>query len=69
MQSIGYKQVVAMRQGLLPADKLEEKIVFATRQYAKRQVTWFKKVPHHLTGVGERDFPRMIEDVRFALGV
>ena len=69
MQSIGYKQVLAMRQGLLPADKLEEKIVFATRQYAKRQITWFKKVPHHLTGLGERDFPRMIEDVRFALGV
>ena len=67
MQSIGYKQVVAMRHGLLPAEKLAEKIIFATRQYAKRQVTWFKKVPHHLKGMGERDFPRLIENTKRVL--
>jgi tRNA dimethylallyltransferase len=61
MQSIGYKQVVQMRLGVLAKENLEEKIIFATRQYAKRQVTWFKKVHHDLQGTGERDFPRLIE--------
>jgi len=69
MQSIGYKQVVGMRQGVLTAAKLEEKIIFATRQYAKRQVTWFKKVHHHLKGVGERDFARIVDSTKRALGV
>jgi len=45
MQAIGYKQVVAMIQGDLDNASLEEEIATATRQYAKRQVTWFKKVP------------------------
>lgn len=69
MQSIGYKQVVGMRQGVLPETKLEEKIIFATRQYAKRQVTWFKKVPHHLKGVGERDFAKIIDDIKRPFGI
>ena len=45
MQAIGYKQVVAMIQGNLDEMNLEDEIATATRQYAKRQVTWFKKVP------------------------
>jgi tRNA dimethylallyltransferase len=45
MQAIGYKQVVAMIQGDLDDMNLEDEIATATRQYAKRQVTWFKKVP------------------------
>ena len=45
MQAIGYKQVVAMIQGYLEEMNLEDEIATATRQYAKRQVTWFKKVP------------------------
>jgi tRNA dimethylallyltransferase len=44
MGSIGYKETVLVLQGaLLPSD-LESAIATATRQYAKRQVTWFKKV-------------------------
>lgn len=45
MQAIGYRQVVAMIQGDLEEMNLEDEIATATRQYAKRQVTWFKKVP------------------------
>ena len=44
MQSIGYKQVLDYLNGLYSDDQLKEKIVVATRQYAKRQETWFKKV-------------------------
>lgn len=69
MQSIGYKQVVAMLRGHLERAQLEEKILFATRQYAKRQVTWFKKVPSHLKGAGEQDFGKLIASVQRVLGV
>jgi tRNA dimethylallyltransferase len=44
MQSIGYRQTVAFLQGQLPEAELEDRIIFATRQYAKRQLTWFKSV-------------------------
>lgn len=42
--SIGYKEVIQMLSGELKPDDLETAIATATRQYAKRQVTWFKKV-------------------------
>lgn len=44
MQSIGYAETVAYLQGRLPLAELEEAIVIATRQYAKRQETWFRKI-------------------------
>ena len=46
MQSIGYKQVAAFLAGELPESELKDRIIFATRQYAKRQTTWFRSVPH-----------------------
>jgi tRNA dimethylallyltransferase len=45
MRSIGYKETAAMLAGALPEALLEERIVAATRQYAKRQTTWFRKAP------------------------
>ncbi len=44
MQSIGYKQVNQMLSGEITRLEMPQKIVEATRQYAKRQVTWFKKL-------------------------
>jgi tRNA dimethylallyltransferase len=44
MGSIGYKEVAQMLNGDLKPNDLETAIATATRQYAKRQVTWFKKV-------------------------
>lgn len=49
MQSIGYHEVVQYLQGQLSRSELEEAIVIATRQYAKRQETWFRKVNADLT--------------------
>lgn len=43
MQSIGYKQVAAFLHGELSREELPSRILFATRQYAKRQCTWFKR--------------------------
>jgi tRNA dimethylallyltransferase len=61
MQSIGYKQMIALIQGKLDCLQLEEKILAATRQYAKRQMTWFKKVPSDITIGGISDLSKVTE--------
>lgn len=45
MQSIGYKQVCEFLASKYSRDELKQNIVVATRRYAKRQDTWFAKVP------------------------
>ncbi len=44
LQSIGYRQVVDYLSGKLEHGNLANIIATATRQYAKRQETWFRKV-------------------------
>jgi tRNA dimethylallyltransferase len=48
MQSIGYAQVVKFLGGSIEKADLTDKIIFATRQYAKRQCTWFGKLSHEI---------------------
>jgi tRNA dimethylallyltransferase len=43
----GYSTIRAMEQGQLTMDEAEERVIIETRQYAKRQRTWFR---HQLTG-------------------
>lgn len=57
MQSIGYAQVVAALQGRLPWAELPAAIAAATRQYAKRQDTWFRKLDADLRWDPERQAP------------
>ena len=42
LDGVGYREVVAHLGGRLRAAELREAIVIATRQYAKRQRTWFR---------------------------
>ncbi len=42
MRAIGYRDVVEYLQGRLTREQLEEQIITATRQYAKRQRTWLR---------------------------
>ena len=44
LQSIGYKETLQHLQGLFSKEELIEKIDISTRQLAKAQRTWFKKV-------------------------
>lgn len=44
MQSIGYHEVIEYHFGRLTAEQLANEILYATRQYAKRQDTWFGKI-------------------------
>lgn len=45
MQAIGYKQIIQSLNGEFPMDKAIELIKQLSRNYAKRQITWFKKMP------------------------
>jgi tRNA dimethylallyltransferase len=40
MRCVGYRQVWEMIEGRLPAAELRDRGIFATRQFAKRQLTW-----------------------------
>ena len=46
LQAIGYKQVVEYLQGEVDYDTCEYNIKQATRRFAKRQITWFKKMSY-----------------------
>ena len=43
LQSIGYTQIISFLQGNLSQEEMIEKIQQKTRNYAKRQLTWFQK--------------------------
>lgn len=46
LRSVGYRQCISFFNGeIKDKEELEEKIVIATRQYAKRQRTWFRDEP------------------------
>ena len=42
MDSIGYRQIAAFLDGTLNKEELEERIILRTRQYARRQLQWFR---------------------------
>ena len=43
LQTVGYKELFDHLNGCLSLTDAVEQIKIATRQYAKRQMTWFKK--------------------------
>ncbi|NOZ07306.1 MAG: tRNA (adenosine(37)-N6)-dimethylallyltransferase MiaA [FCB group bacterium] len=44
MQSVGYRQLIEVHQGKLELEKAAEIIKQKTRQFAKRQLTWLRKM-------------------------
>lgn len=44
-QAIGYKEFLAYLRGEMPLEEAAERLRAATRQYAKRQLTWFRRNP------------------------
>lgn len=49
LQSIGYKEVLAYLNGEYPLECAKLAVFKATRAYAKRQYTWFRKEPGDVT--------------------
>ena len=56
-RAIGYAQVIAMRNGVISESQAIEETIVATRQYVRRQETWFKRDPR-IQWIGE-DQPRL----------
>ncbi|MEN9687005.1 MAG: hypothetical protein RL381_17 [Actinomycetota bacterium] len=42
-RALGYAQIIAMRKGLISEDEAREETKRASRQYARRQETWFSR--------------------------
>jgi len=64
MQSIGYAQVVEFLAGKITEAELPEQIHIATRQYAKRQETWFKKVAFDATWTSGSSIEPLLQNLR-----
>ena len=45
LEAVGYRQITDYLSGQLDRAELHDKIYRATRRYAKRQRTWFRKLP------------------------
>ena len=43
LRTVGYKELMSHLNGACTLEEAEERIVISTRQFAKRQMTWFKK--------------------------
>lgn len=46
MRCVGYRQVWEMLEGEIPPQELRDRGIFATRQFAKRQITWLNSLPN-----------------------
>ena len=45
LRTIGYKEIIGYLRGKLTLDETLNRIKQRTRNFAKRQVTWFSKIP------------------------
>ena len=62
-QSIGYAQMVQHLEGNISLDRAVYEIKRDTRHYAKRQITWFKKVPDTISvNASNADTPETLRD-------
>ncbi len=66
MQAIGYKEFVAALEEGLSLSQAAEQVQQASRHYAKRQLTWFRRNPqmHWLIREPHEDFPEILAKAR-----
>ena len=55
MQAIGYKEAVLALRGQLSREEALAQIKQASRRYAKRQLTWFRRDPEALWILWDRE--------------
>lgn len=64
MKGIGYKETAAYLAGEISRDEAVELIQKSTRHFAKRQLTWYRKMPYiHWYAVDERTEDELLADV------
>ena len=67
-QAIGYKEIVAALDGRISLEEAVEQIKLATRRYAKRQRTWFRKDARiSWLQADEADTPALLAQARTVL--
>jgi tRNA dimethylallyltransferase len=65
LQAIGYKEIVRHLQGELSRDEAMAQVTLATRQYARRQRTWFKREPGTMRVASRNEaFEALLEHLR-----
>lgn len=62
-QAIGYKEVIDYLNGIYTIEEMTEKIKMETRRYAKRQLTWFRKIENITWLDGEKTTEENIEKI------
>ena len=62
-ESIGYHEATEVLAGRMPEDRAIDSTIIATRQYAKRQLTWFRREPLAIWIDGFGDNPQIIQNV------
>ena len=64
MQAIGYKELISALRGERTVTEAAEEIKLRSRQYAKRQLTWFRRTPgvKWLTWEETPDFSRALQN-------
>ena len=69
MRSVGYRQAWQVLDAELPLSELRERGIFATRQLAKRQLTWLRSMPdRQVIACDQPDAPsRLLQAVDHAL--
>ncbi len=70
MRCVGYRQVWEVQQGLAPRHELRNRGIYATRQLAKRQITWLGNSlrPQTFDCLAADLLPRVVTAVRSFLG-
>ena len=61
MRCVGYRQAWAVLDGTVPLTELRDRGIFATRQLAKRQLTWLRGMPER--DVVDCDAPHAVAQV------
>jgi tRNA dimethylallyltransferase len=62
-ESIGYREVTQLLRGRMSLEQAIEATIIATRQYAKRQLTWFRREAGATAVSGFGDDPRVLADL------
>ena len=62
-ESIGYREAGELLRGRMSLDQAIEATIIATRQYAKRQITWFRREAGAIRVSGFGEDPRVLGDL------
>lgn len=61
-QAIGYKEFIPYLQGKITLEEASDKVKQVTRNYAKRQLTWFRKMDQ-LTWINNQDTDQIVDTI------